>query len=140
MDEATLNEAGGWLRKARSDLASARKLASGSDPYLDTAIYHCQQAAEKALTIFLSYHAQPFGKTHDLRVLIAQASTLEAGFRSWQDAADRLTPLGTEFRYPGGILKPDREEFDTALGFADGIVSFATSLLPKDIHLTPGQS
>jgi len=34
-----------WLIKALHDLASARKLAEGTQPYLDTAIYHCQQAA-----------------------------------------------------------------------------------------------
>ena len=39
-----------WLIKARRDLLSARRLARGADPYLDTAIYHCQQCAEKAGT------------------------------------------------------------------------------------------
>jgi HEPN domain-containing protein len=38
-----------WMVKARSDLGTARKLANGPDAYLDTAIYHCQQAAEKAI-------------------------------------------------------------------------------------------
>lgn len=33
------------VRKARHDLAAARKLASSDDPYLDVAVYHCQQAA-----------------------------------------------------------------------------------------------
>ena len=35
-----------WLKKARNDLKSADKLSSGTEPLLDTAIYHCQQAAE----------------------------------------------------------------------------------------------
>jgi HEPN domain-containing protein len=38
-----------WLVKAARDLASASRLAAGPEPYLDTAIYHCQQAAEKAV-------------------------------------------------------------------------------------------
>ena len=45
MDKATLELAGNWLLKAQRDLATARKLAAGPEPYLDTAIYHCQQAA-----------------------------------------------------------------------------------------------
>jgi len=49
MDEATLELVRGWLVKAQHDLASARKLATDPDPYLDTAVYHCQQAAEKAV-------------------------------------------------------------------------------------------
>ena len=40
---------GGWLRKAASDLDSAKGLAAMPKPRRDTAIYHCQQAAEKAI-------------------------------------------------------------------------------------------
>src|SRR2546423_3211911 len=39
--KATLVRA--WMAKARSDLGTAGKLASGPDAYLDTAIYHCQR-------------------------------------------------------------------------------------------------
>ena len=54
-----------WLKKARRDLLSARRLARGKDPYFDTAIYHCQQTAEKAVKGWLVYHDQSFEKTHD---------------------------------------------------------------------------
>ena len=42
-----------WLTKAASDLKSARVLGSVDDAPLDTAIYHCQQTAEKAVKAFL---------------------------------------------------------------------------------------
>lgn len=42
-----------WLIKAQHDLAAARKLCADPDPYLDVAIYHCQQAAEKTVKGFL---------------------------------------------------------------------------------------
>ena len=29
-----------WLTKAQRDLAAARKLATGPEPYLDVAVYH----------------------------------------------------------------------------------------------------
>ena len=48
-----------WLVKALHDLATARKAASPPDPYLDTAIYHCQQAGEKTVKGFLAFHDQP---------------------------------------------------------------------------------
>ena len=38
-----------WLIKAYHDLISAKKLAQDEEPVLDTAIYHTQQCAEKAL-------------------------------------------------------------------------------------------
>ena len=60
-----------WLTIAYHDLAAAKKLSTGSDPYFDVAVYHCQQAAEKAVKGFLVFHDQPFEKTHDIGVLIA---------------------------------------------------------------------
>ena len=44
MDDAKRDLVRGWLLRALHDLASARKLAAGADPLLDTAIYHCQQS------------------------------------------------------------------------------------------------
>jgi HEPN domain-containing protein len=63
-----------WLAKAQSDLGTARKLANGPDTYLDTAIYHCQQAAEKAIKALLVQNDLRFEKTHDLEVLIQRAT------------------------------------------------------------------
>lgn len=54
MDEATGAEVAAWLAKADRELASARRLLDGNPPYLDTAVYHCQQAAEKALKALLT--------------------------------------------------------------------------------------
>ena len=47
------------MEKARRDLASAIRLLDGEPPYLDTAVYHCQQAAEKALKGFLARRGRP---------------------------------------------------------------------------------
>jgi len=45
------NPARDWLVKAENDLASAKLLASAAPPLRDTAVYHCQQAGEKALRL-----------------------------------------------------------------------------------------
>lgn len=104
-----------WLTIAQHDLAAARKLAAGPDPYLDVAVYHCQQVAEKAVKGFLVFHDQPFEKTHDVEVLLTLALRYNTGFSSWIDAAVRLTPYATEFRYPTGLSAPPRDEFEQAL-------------------------
>ena len=57
-----------WLEKARHDLETARRVVAGDPPITDTAVYHCQQAAEKALKAFLIDQGQPIFKTHDLMV------------------------------------------------------------------------
>lgn len=63
MDEYTIHEVRQWLLKADHDLRSARCLMSGDgEPLLDTAVYHCQQAAEKALKAYLTAHNVVFPK------------------------------------------------------------------------------
>jgi HEPN domain-containing protein len=60
----------GWIAKAKSDLHLAEKGVKEDDLTLDTAIFHTQQCAEKALKGFLAYHEQPLLKTHDLTKLL----------------------------------------------------------------------
>lgn len=78
-----------WLKKARRDLLSAKRLARGNDPYLDTAIYHCQQCAEKVVKGWLVYQDQSFEKTHDLRLLVTVAAEIEPKFAEWFDVAEQ---------------------------------------------------
>ncbi len=70
MDDPKIELVQSWLTKARNDLGSARRLTSDPEPYLDIAIYQCQQAAEKALKGFLVYHDIEFEKNHNLTILV----------------------------------------------------------------------
>ena len=134
MDDAKRQLVQNWLVKALHDLATARKAAAEPDPYFDTAVYHCQQAAEKAIKGYLVFRDQQFEKVHDVRLLVASAAELESKFSVWLDVGERLTPYATAFRYPGEILEPDREEFSGALKDAEGIYDFVLSLLPADVQ------
>jgi HEPN domain-containing protein len=125
-----------WLVKALHDLATARKAAAGPDPYLDTAIYHCQQAGEKAVKGFLAFHDLPPPRTHDIELLLSQATPIEAGFAAWVDAAERLTRYATQFRYPGAVMEPTQDEFDEALADAEGLYQFVLGVLPATVHPT----
>jgi hypothetical protein len=66
-DPALVADTKGWLRKAREDLAIAKELVKGSKSFAGGAVFHSQQAAEKAFKAFLVWHDQPFRKTHELR-------------------------------------------------------------------------
>ena len=134
MDEAKQQLVQSWLIKAQHDLATARKLAAEPEPYLDTAIYHCQQAAEKAVKGFLVFHDEEFEKSHNLPLLVTQATSKEAKFSERLDAAERLTPYATAFRYPGEVMEPERDEFDKAVQAAEELYTFVLSLLPKEVH------
>lgn len=123
-----------WLTKAQQDLAVAHKLSGGSDPYLGAAIFHCQQAAEKAVKGFLVFHNREFEKTHNIRLLIELALPFETSFSTWLDAGAYLTPFATKFRYPGETMQPEPEEFQQALADAEGFYAFVLSVLPAEVH------
>ncbi len=134
MDDAKAELVRDWLIKAQHDLGSAEKLASDPDPYLDTAIFHCQQAAEKAVKAFLVFHDQRFKKTHDIVKLIEAAAPFEAEVSSLIKEGAFLTPYATQFRYPDEDIGLDRDVFDRALAAAAKIFNFILSLLPEQVH------
>jgi HEPN domain-containing protein len=68
MDEAATELVRDWLTRASHDLQAARVLATADPPLLDAAIYHCQQAAEKAVKAWLQSKDDPLRKTHDIEV------------------------------------------------------------------------
>ena len=49
-----------WFEKVRKDLRYAEIDLAAEPPAPEDALYHCQQAAEKALKRFLVWHDQPF--------------------------------------------------------------------------------
>lgn len=51
-DPVLLDEVRGWLRKAASDLRTAELARAASPPLQDQAVFHRQQAVEKALKGF----------------------------------------------------------------------------------------
>lgn len=57
-----------WLIKTQHDLASADVLSQSNLPLLDTAIYHCQQAAEKSVKGFLVYCDHELERVHDVDI------------------------------------------------------------------------
>jgi HEPN domain-containing protein len=136
MDDAKGDLVRAWLIKARNDLDTARQIGVLPDGHLDTAIYHCQQAAEKGIKGFLAFRDHELERTHDLRRIIQVAARYDAGFTDWMDAATTLTPYATAYRYPGecATLEPSREEFDEALKLAGDLFTFACSLLPAEVR------
>jgi HEPN domain-containing protein len=134
MDEKKRAAVHAWLLKAQRDLAVAHKLSGDDDPYLDSAIYHCQQAAEKAIKAYLVFQDQRFEKTHDLELLTGLAQPYEAGFSSLLKPAVLLTPYASEFRYPGDFIDPSREEFEEAMEATKKVWKFVLSLVPFEAH------
>ena len=129
MDDAHWALVRAWMQKARSDLGTAKKLISGPDQYLDTAIYHCHQAAEKAINALLVRHDVRFQKTHDLELLMSLVLPVAPDFGKMLDIADRLTPYAVLYRYPGEAFLPTAEEVSGALTEAETILVYVESLI-----------
>ncbi|WP_018250396.1 HEPN domain-containing protein [Orenia marismortui] len=114
-----------WLTKAEHDLKSAKALNRAD--ILDTAIYHTQQTAEKALKAFIVYKTKSFTKTHDLRKLVMVAANIDQDFNQLLDYAEELTPYAVEFRYPTEYPEPDKEMLIEAIQMAEEIFEFVKS-------------
>ncbi len=134
MDEAKRSLVQAWLIKAQRDLASAQRLSEGDDPLLDTAAYHCQQAAEKAMKAFLAFRDVRVRKTHDLEELITETSLLTPDYVVLTDAAKRISEYATEFRYPGIRIEPTQAEYEQAYQDASEFVSITLALIPAEAH------
>ena len=134
MDEFALELVRDWMTRASHDLRSARLLAAADTPPLDIAIYHCQQAAEKSIKAWLQGQDEPFRTTHDVAVLVKQASGSNPEFSHLDTAAAVVTPYASAYRYPGGSYEPmpTQEEFAEALHHAQVIYDFVLNLLPTE--------
>ena len=129
MQPEKLEEVRAWLTKADHDLRAAERLLADPDPLPDVAVYHCQQAAEKALKGFLTLHDASFGKTHALVALVTGAAEMDASFLELLPDAEYLTPFSWRFRYPGELLQPEPKEADEALQLARRVLSFVLARL-----------
>jgi HEPN domain-containing protein len=114
-----------WLLKAKRDLDTARALLEKS--YFDTAIYHTQQCAEKALKGYSVYRLQPLMKTHDLEKILNICINLDSSFQQLDLFATSLNGLDVQFRYPDVEFEPEETEVIEAIEWSEQILDFVKS-------------
>ena len=86
-----------WLEKACRDLRAATALIALPEPLLDVVVYHCQQAAEKALKGFLVWHDEPFGKRTTCDRCLCNASPLIHRWRRLHQLSNSCRRLRLNF-------------------------------------------
>ena len=125
-DQADL--ARGWLRKAESDLADARRTLESEGPY-DTACFNAQQAVEKSLKAVLGYFGEPIPHIHNVEVLADRACAVAPGLDLDAEKLSPMTAFAVELRYDPGFW-PDRETAADALAVAEEVLRRVIENLP----------
>jgi HEPN domain-containing protein len=121
-----------WLRRAAADLRAAEVDLAAQPALLGDAAFPCQQAAEKALKAFLTWHDTPFRRTHDLGELGQQCVALDASIEPVCRRADGLSVYAWAFRYPGEPEEPAPEDVERALSVAREVYDAVKARLPPE--------
>lgn len=91
-----------WIQKAEGDLATARReLRARTAPNYDAACFHAQQCAEKYLKALLQEAVTPFGKTHNLSLLLDLLKDHYPALELIRPTLAMLSAYAVEYRYPG---------------------------------------
>src|SRR5689334_6068757 len=107
-DPLRLDETRKWMELSRDDLQTADILIAARR--YSQALFLCQQAAEKALKGFLTFHQRSFAKTHDLEELRPECVSIDSSLQAVISQPRSLSKYAWRFRYPGFRYKPDENE------------------------------
>lgn len=139
-DDEVVEDVRAWLAIVHKDLQRARKDLEFPPIDADAALFHCQQAVEKAMKAFLARHRQPFRKTHDLKELGDQCVSLDGRLDPLVDKVASLTPCAVGYRYPFDLAEPTIEQAQEALALASEFVNAIVSRLPEEARVKPQSS
>jgi len=131
-DPKLLADTRAWLVKAGNDLRAAVTDMAASPPLLEDALFHCQQAAEKAMKALLTWHDRPFRKTHDLVEVGGQCVEIDPTLEPLLRRAAPLTEYAWKFRYPGEPEEVSRDEAEEAIALAREVCEGILLRLPAE--------
>ena len=121
-----------WFLLAKEDRAYAAHALSARPPYLKDALFHCQQATEKALKAFLTWHEIRFRRVHNLDEIGKQCTDLDSSLTRLARRVRPLSLYASEVRYPGFAYDPKLEEAESAVGLAREVIDAIGSRLPEE--------
>jgi HEPN domain-containing protein len=109
----------------------AEFVLTAAPPFVGSSLYHSEQAVEKALKGFLTWHQVSF-LTDDLEQLRSLCSQVDEELRAAIKEVDRLTEYGWRFRYPNDLVDPELDEATETLRFAARVVSVVLAKVVAD--------
>lgn len=118
--------------KGETDVAAAEELLHSPRRLLQPACFHAQQAAEKYLKAFLTWHQVDCPKTHSIRQLLSLVGDVDGALAEELREAAALTVYGVEARYPSDLPEPNTSEAAQAVATArkvrDGVMRALNTL------------
>jgi len=126
MDEQLKVIASQWLIKADNDLKTAEFGLTANEPITDTICFHCQQAAEKYLKMYLAIKGNDPSITRNISILVAKCATYDSSFIELQRFGF-LTSYAVSLRYPDDFYMPEVEEAEVALTAAQEVREFVVA-------------
>ena len=133
-DPELLAETRAWLARAAEDLREVAHDLIAAPPLLRGALFHAQQAAEKAMIGFLTWHSRPFRKTHNLTEIGGLCAEVDRTLEPLLRRAAVLTDFAWKYRYPGEPESPTREEAEAALALARAVYDAVLARLPEEVR------
>lgn len=95
-----------WIGFANIDLVGAKALFEMGDDFLGLAAFHAQQAAEKSMKAYLTFHSVRVPKTHDIGDLLALIELKDKELFLLLSPCVELTDYAVAYRYPDAQKKP----------------------------------
>ncbi len=111
-----------WFERARRDFESA-KILYLSGGYPEEVVFLIHQSIEKYLKGYLIFHGWKLKKTHDIELLLSEATKHNQSFAEFLDFGRDLTFLYYEERYPpGAVPEISKEEVEEIMNQAEKII------------------
>jgi HEPN domain-containing protein len=112
-----------WQVKADHDLAIIEQGLHAEPVVTDVLCFHCQQAVEKYLKLYLVAHHVDYPRTHNIAVLLEACKHIDETFGILDDVV-YLTEYAVELRYPDDFYMPTQEELQQAYQHALRVKTF----------------
>lgn len=131
-DPELVAETAAWFQRAAHDLGAGAADLTAEPAFTGDAVFHAQQAAEKSMKGYLTWHSRVFRKTHNLTDLGGMCIDVDATLEPLLRSAARLTDYAWKYRYPGEPEEPSREEAESALALAREVYEAILGRLPAE--------
>jgi HEPN domain-containing protein len=128
VDEKLKGIVGQWLIKGDNDLKTAEYGLGADVPITDTICFHCQQAVEKYLKMYLVSKGEEPVITHNISILVSSCARYESAFTEL-GKYDYLTGYAVSLRYPDDFYMPEVDEAREALAAAKVVRAFVAGRL-----------